>query len=665
MSMKLATAYVDITARDAGFKQGINDMRSEIESNVRGLASLLGQIGIGAGIGVMVKGALSIAEQAESSAVAFNVMLKDMDRTKQLLADLNRFSVVTPFEPAEVRRAGQALLAFRNEADEIPALLQVLGDAASGTGANLNEVVAIFNKVKSVGKLTGETFEQFAQRGINLQAELTSMLGVTGDEFVKMRSKGEISFDKVLQALQKMTQEGGMFYGAMIKQSTTAAGLWSTLQGNIKDLAATFGAVLLPAWKSVLTVSINTLNALSALNTATGGFIAQTTAATVAITALSLSVMALRTGLTALGITWKKVLIGSGIGVVVVALGAVLTLVYRLGAAIASTSPVVEAAQAAVAKFQLAWERISGAVMTAVDAVRNAVWGLMTTIAETFGIELGKIEQTTGGFVAQLIGKVADFVLSVAEWAQVLVQNWDTTWEAIKQGAVVALLFMRDTFTNLPALMGYALGRGLRLFVDFFQTLMKLAWKAITTIGRLLADVFTRIWEGIKNLFAGKSFGDVFEAGVNTIVQQAQKAAEGFAAGWNKEGVDSIFEPSDALKAAMDKQGELLGKLQAAKRELEAESAARLGATPETAPTPTATPKAGPPQKVTAEIKWESGFSAFDQMSKSIQEQLLKGDTKDDKLVKQGEIAAHQRDEQTRLLKEIAEASTTEPVAAD
>ena len=664
MAMKLATAYVDITAKDAGFKREMSGMRKEVENNVGQLASTLGGLGIGAALGAAVGGMLKIASAAESSETAFNVILKDMEKTKTLLQQLNKFSVVTPFEPAEVRKAGQSLLAFRTEADQIAPTLQFLGDAAAGTGAELQDMVRIFNKVKSVGKLTGETFEQFAERGVNLQAELTKSLGITGEEFIKLRGKGKISFDQVRDAMKAMTGEGGMFFEAMKKQSTTAAGLLSTLKGNVTALAGAFGKAMLPAFKAVLTVGVNTVNAIMALNTATGGLVVNVGLATGAVTALTAALIAARAAAKMLGLSVKGVLIGTGIGAILVGIGLAIGLVIKLVQAIAGSDAVMNAWKANVEKLSLAWNRIKTAALNAWEAIKGAVLGAIEAIAAAFGINFGAMGEASESFFGGMIEAVSNWVLNAAQWIQVFSENWGTTWDLIKNAALLAILFIVDTYTiNFSTKLGYVLGRGLRLFMDFFSAVAEIAWKTLTSVGEMLAKVFTSVWQGIKNIFAGKDFGDVMRGAMEVISVEAGKFNEAFEVGWNKGDVNPLLKQSDAYKAAIAEQQRLLEKLSGRKRQLEREDEAALAPKDATGELKKEIAKKTE-DKIVAEVKLDTGFMGLDQLNKSMQDSTLKAETAGDTMVKQGDAAAIAREEQTVLLKSIDEKSeATAPVA--
>jgi len=136
-----------------------------------------------------------------------------------------------------------------------------------------------------------------------------------------------------------------------------------------------------------------------------------------------------------------------------------------------------------------------------------------------------------------------------------------------------------------------------------------------------------------------------------TISQEASDFAEAFEDGWNRR--PPRLDQSDAMKAALAKQGELFGKLAARKAELEAEDAAALATkdVEDTKPTaPEKKPAPPPPQEML--IKFESGSFGFGEITKSIQDSLLTDDT-DQKLVAQGEEAGKDRKDMKKTLESI------------
>lgn len=240
---------VNLVARTSGLESGLKRGQSALaafgDSARRSAGMLAGMVGIAGGFGGLGFAA-KLAADAEQAKVAINTMTGSLEVTKRLLAEINTFSTVTPFEPTELREAAQSLLAFNFSTGEVMGTLKTLGDISAGTGRRLIEFVQIVGKVRDRGKLTAETLNEFGLRAASVMEPLARVLGVTREEVTKLASAGKISFNDLMKALEMMTSEGGLYFDAMQKQSETLAGRWSTLTGNVKLLAENIGAVLLP-----------------------------------------------------------------------------------------------------------------------------------------------------------------------------------------------------------------------------------------------------------------------------------------------------------------------------------------------------------------------------------------------------------------------------------
>ena len=368
-----------------------------------------------------------------------------MEKTKALIAELNTFSVKTPFEPAEVRRAGQSLLAFRNTAEEIPGILQMLGDAAAGSGAPLNELVRVFNKVKSTGRLTAETFEQFAERGVNLRVELQDMLGKTGEEMVEMQKKGEISFDLVNQAFRRMTGEGGLFFGAMEKQSTSLTGLLSTLRGSFDNVRKQLGEALLPVAKAVTTQLIALADKFTAMNEATGGALAKVAAITLAVGTLAGAFRTLNSAVTLVagkGIpALTKALLFSPAAPFIAAGIAIAGVIAGLAAVVKwlSTIPRVQQAwRLGLDRLIVAWEQVKVALQAVRDLVVSVINTLITSLNRTFGTSISNMKNGFIDFVTSGIDFFTRFVLHITSTLETLRRTWSATWTSM--GKIVKLV---------------------------------------------------------------------------------------------------------------------------------------------------------------------------------------------------------------------------------
>lgn len=441
MAFKLAEAFIQITTRSR-VAQDLSQQKQDATKQIGSLGALAGTLGgafAGIGLGILARQVVGLASSAEQTRVAFNVILKDVEKTETLLKELEDFSLVTPFTPSEVRAAGQQLLAFRFAAEDIPSILQMLGDAAAGANQRLLDIVPILTKIKSEGKGTGETLQQFGERGINVMAELQDMLGKSEEEMRKMRERGEISFDLVVRAMRRMTGESGMFFQAMEKQSTTLGGRWSTLVGAVVNLGEKLGGVLVPSLTKAAELATKLADAAAILDRMTGGvasqFVLMATAVGVAgkflgkidFAKLARSVLLLARG----PLIWVTVI------------STAITSVVALARKVAAMTKVQEAWGRATAKLQAAWDVLGPRLRRIYDSIAAAVGSVVGRLKEWLGI--GDISDVFAGFVDWIGDAAVEFVA----FTETLISNWRLAWDIMTDAATVAMMSVGDLISDL------------------------------------------------------------------------------------------------------------------------------------------------------------------------------------------------------------------------
>lgn len=189
------------------------------------------------------RGISNLATEFEQTEIAFQTMLGSAEKGNKLIADLNQFANVTPFNNREVFKSAKSLLAYNIEADKILPTLQALGDISSGVGKDkLPNLILAFGQVKAATRLTGMELRQFTEAGVPLLDELAK---TTGKSVATIKEElipgGKISFELVEKALFNMTREGGKFFNLMERQSGTFGGRISTLQGKVQLLGTAYG----------------------------------------------------------------------------------------------------------------------------------------------------------------------------------------------------------------------------------------------------------------------------------------------------------------------------------------------------------------------------------------------------------------------------------------
>jgi tape measure domain-containing protein len=203
--------------------------------------------------------------ELESQSRSLAILAGSAEKAKQIIQELQQLGAVTPFTSTELIDSAKRLQAFGVEADKVVETTRRLADASGATGAELSGLVTAYGQVQAKGRLQGEELLQFQERGIALQEELRKMYGMTGEEFQKALSKGQVSAKAVEVALANLTSTGGKYANGAIAQSDTLQGRLSTLQDGIDGLARGIGESLSPAIKAVLNEAIFVVNAINSL----------------------------------------------------------------------------------------------------------------------------------------------------------------------------------------------------------------------------------------------------------------------------------------------------------------------------------------------------------------------------------------------------------------
>ena len=174
---------------------------------------------------------LELAQNFEQTAISFEVFTGSAAAATDLIQQLNDFSLVTPFTPESIQNSARTLLGFGRDASQVVADLEVLGNVAAATGSDIGSLSLVFGQVAGTGRLLGQDFNQLVNQGVPVLDLLSESLGVSSAEVIRLREQGELSFDILNQAFIDASAEGGRFEGALIRQSQTIGGLFSTLQG--------------------------------------------------------------------------------------------------------------------------------------------------------------------------------------------------------------------------------------------------------------------------------------------------------------------------------------------------------------------------------------------------------------------------------------------------
>lgn len=234
----------DAYINDTDFKKSIDEMKARIiglsktaEDEGNKIDSVFKKIGAGVAtyfsaqaLANFGKQIINVRGEFQQLEVAFTTMLGSKDKADQLMEQLVRTAATTPFDLKSVSGGAKQLLAYGESAETVNKTLVRLGNIASGLSLPLNDLVYLYGTTMVQGRLFTQDVRQFMGRGIPLVQELSKELGVTTEEVNAMVTAGKIGFPEVQRVIERLTDEGGMFYNLMEEQSKTLAGQISNLE---------------------------------------------------------------------------------------------------------------------------------------------------------------------------------------------------------------------------------------------------------------------------------------------------------------------------------------------------------------------------------------------------------------------------------------------------
>lgn len=181
----------------------------------------------------LAQGLFQPAATAEQTAKSLEVLMGSASAAKKEMQDLNTFAAKTPFQTQDIDNAAQKLLAVGVNAKDVIPDITALGDGLAAmsktSGADLEQIVSNFDKIKTQGHLTTEVMQSFADQGIDAWAIMEKQTGKTHDQLANLISSGLIPADQAMKQLTSGIEASPLYGGQMANAASTFNGLMSTL----------------------------------------------------------------------------------------------------------------------------------------------------------------------------------------------------------------------------------------------------------------------------------------------------------------------------------------------------------------------------------------------------------------------------------------------------
>lgn len=259
---KARTRAAQLKTEQIDLKNGLKNTTNELKKQKAGVSGVSDEMkkmktlitGFIAAYGGKKLWDLLIGSNAEMEqyTTSLEVMLGSASKASAMIENMREFAAKTPLTLENVISGGSLLMSYGVDESNLIDTMTKLGDLASGNAEKMDRITLAYGQMLAKGKVTGEELMQMTEAGVPLQTALAESIGVTGEEFSKMVSKGEVGIDDLNKAITGLTTGDGKFAGMMEKQSQTMQGMLSTLQDNISEFLRKMGEGAFGEVKSAL-----------------------------------------------------------------------------------------------------------------------------------------------------------------------------------------------------------------------------------------------------------------------------------------------------------------------------------------------------------------------------------------------------------------------------
>jgi len=209
----------------------------DFKGKLSGIVDTLKTVAVTAGVAAIGFGAAFVhsAADLQQTSQSMQVLTGNTQVANKLFGQLATYANNTPFEFPQIAKAGQTLLGFGITSDKVFGDIQMLGDIAAATGADLGSLSLVFSQVNATGKLMGQDALQLINNQIPIFNILGKKMGLTAGEVKQKMEEGAISADLFNSALQDVTKQGGFAFQGTAKLAETFNGRMSTLSDTFLE----------------------------------------------------------------------------------------------------------------------------------------------------------------------------------------------------------------------------------------------------------------------------------------------------------------------------------------------------------------------------------------------------------------------------------------------
>lgn len=398
-----------------------------------------------------------------------------------------------------VTTAAGASAAGVKSGEELTRYLSLVGDTAAIAGASMSDMGSIINKVQTAQVAYTDNLNQLADRGLPIYQWIGEAAGVAASEVKDMASKGQISSELFLEAIEKNIGGAAKVMG---ESSFTAAlsniwasvgriganfldaggkggGFFSTLKpmltdfnkslGTLEDNAAVIGVKFGEAFQEVIKSGESLKAKFDSLSPSTQALILKITVMSIVLGPVIIGIGKLVTGIGTGVVVMGKMVTGTG-----KAMQAIVLWAAKVSGATAATTAQTVATTASTAATNT--NTISLAASTIGIAARTVKTTLSVAAEKTHTLVLmaanGVLIQNAAALNASILAKTKSTAATItggaaekAHAAIMLITSGTLSVQTVKMGVLTVATAAQTTITNICTVATGALGAALKLLL--------------------------------------------------------------------------------------------------------------------------------------------------------------------------------------------------------
>lgn len=184
-------------------------------------------------------------EGVEQLKTQLGVVFGSNIQSDKMFADIEAYAKKSPFGVENMTQQAVLLKQSGVYASDLMNTLKRLGDISSGNNEKMKSVSQVYARVMSSQTVTARDMRQLSTAGVPSYTALADSMGVDRGQIRSKLQAGQVSYTDFQKMIEKLTSEGGMFYGATEIGAKTLAARKQNLSDAQQMAKANVGEYLL------------------------------------------------------------------------------------------------------------------------------------------------------------------------------------------------------------------------------------------------------------------------------------------------------------------------------------------------------------------------------------------------------------------------------------